>query len=295
MKTIMNNFGYFMKEARTIIKINFMSNILSIVSIGLILFFAAATLSSWWISNQVVEIIEDEAEINVYFAEDIDKKKVEHIINNIETLAGVEEVRLVDENEAYHRMEEILGKEAKVLQYLDDNPFSPYIEVQIDLKSMESVIEGLKNIEGIDQIRDNKEIFDKVRNLSSVLKTLGYIFIVAVGASTLIIISHIIRTGIYENREQINTLILLGAPDGFISFPFIIEGMILTLGGGLLASIILSLTLRYAYSVMTGPLPFIPLPDQKSMVTNLVSMIMLLSAVLGLLGSLFGLRSAKSR
>ncbi len=295
MKTIISNFGYFLKEARTIIKINLMSNILSILSIGLILFFAVATISGWWISNQAVEVLEEEAEINVYFAEDIDEDEVDHMMKKIHALTGVEEVSLVDKNEAYHRMEEVLGKEAKVLKYLDENPFSPYIEVQIDLESMDSIIERLKSIEGIEQIRDNREILDKIRNLSSVLKTIGYIFITAVGVSTLIIVSHIIRTGIYENREQINTLILLGAPDGFISFPFLIEGMILTLGGGLLASLLLSLSLRYVYSVMAGPLPLIPLPDMESMGRNLISIIMLLSAVFGLLGSLFGLRSARSR
>lgn len=295
MKTIISNFGYFLKEARTIIKINLMSNILSILSIGLILFFAVATISGWWISNQAVEVLEEEAEINVYFAEDIDEDEVDHMMKKIHALTGVEEVSLVDKNEAYHRMEEVLGKEAKVLKYLDENPFSPYIEVQIDLESMDSIIERLKSIEGIEQIRDNREILDKIRNLSSVLKTIGYIFITAVGVSTLIIVSHIIRTGIYENREQINTLILLGAPDGFISFPFLIEGMILTLGGGLLASLLLSLSLRYVYSVMAGPLPLIPLPDMESMGRKLISIIMLLSAGFGLLGSLFGLRSARSR
>lgn len=295
MKTIISNFGYFLKEARTIIKINLMSNILSILSIGLILFFAVATISGWWISNQAVEVLEEEAEINVYFAEDIDEDEVDHMMKKIHALTGVEEVSLVDKNEAYHRMEEVLGNEAKVLKYLDENPFSPYIEVQIDLESMDSIIERLKSIEGIEQIRDNREILGKIRNLSSVLKTIGYIFITAVGVSTLIIVSHIIRTGIYENREQINTLILLGAPDGFISFPFLIEGMILTLGGGLLASLLLSLSLRYVYSVMAGPLPLIPLPDMESMGRNLISIIMLLSAVFGLLGSLFGLRSARSR
>lgn len=295
MKTIISNFGYFLKEARTIIKINLMSNILSILSIGLILFFAVATISGWWISNQAVEVLEEEAEINVYFAEDIDEDEVDHMMKKIHALTGVEEVSLVDKNEAYHRMEEVLGKEAKVLKYLDENPFSPYIEVQIDLESMDSIIERLKSIEGIEQIRDNREILGKIRNLSSVLKTIGYIFITAVGVSTLIIVSHIIRTGIYENREQINTLILLGAPDGFISFPFLIEGMILTLGGGLLASLLLSLSLRYVYSVMAGPLPLIPLPDMESMGRKLISIIMLLSAGFGLLGSLFGLRSARSR
>jgi cell division transport system permease protein len=100
--------------------------------------------------------------------------------------------------------------------------------------------------------------------------------------------------GIYENREQINTLRLMGAPESFISFPFILEGMLLTLGGGALASAMISLLLKYLYSWVTGPLPFIPLPPIGSMTTQLVLIVMSLSIVIGAAGSCFGLSSAKS-
>lgn len=295
MKIVFNNIGYFFKEAKTTIKINMMSNILSILSTGLILFFAAIVLSCWWISNKAVEILQNEAEINVYFEENMDKESIENMVRRIEGLKGVEEAAFISKDEAYKRMEEILGKEAKVLEYLDENPFNPFVEVRINLEDMESIIEELRNIEGIEQIRDNREVLERLKNITLMLETFGYTFMAAVGASTLIIVSHIIRTSIYDNKEHIITLRLLGAPEMFISAPFIIEGLILTVSGGLIASLSSVFTVNYMYAAMAGPLPFIPLPQLEIVISNLVMIIMFLSLIFGILGSGFGLWSARDK
>lgn len=294
MRNILYNTGYFLKEAKAIIKLNLLSNIFSLLSTGLIFFILTMVLSGWWISSQVVETIQGEAEVSVYFKEDIKNNDVMKLIEDIKAIAGVREVRLVDEDEAYSRMVEILGNEAKVLSYLDDNPFNPFIEVKIHLENMESVVKNLSHIKGIEQIRDNREALERLHSIAEVLKILGYLVVAAVGISTLVIISHIIRMGIYDNRDQINTLRLLGAPEMFIAFPFLLEGLMLTIGGGLLAATLSAFSLKYFYAQMAGPLPFIPLPPREALVGRLITLVILLSAIMGVTGSLFGLSSAKN-
>jgi len=293
MKNIFYNIGYFLKEVRAIIRTNLLSNIFSIFSIGLILFILAMIISGWWISNEIVEVIQEEAEINVYFNEDIDEDGSFQLVEEIKAMEGVWEARVVGEDEAYGRMEEILGEEARVLEAFNDNPFSSFIEVKIHLEKIEPVLEKLQFIKGIEYVRDNREVLERIRNIAGLLRFLGYFVIIAVGISTLVIISHIISMGIYNNREQINTLRLLGAPEIFIAFPFLLEGLLLTLGGGILASALSAFTLNHVYGQMAGPLPFIPLPPRANLVQNLVFLIVSLSGILGIAGSLFGLSSSK--
>lgn len=294
MKNILLNTGYFLKEAKTMIKLNLLSNILSVFSTSLIFFIFAMIVSGWWISSQVVETIQGEAEINVYYAENIDNSDTMQLVDKIKIIKGVREARVVDEVEAYNRMVEILGKEARVLEFFDDNPFSSFVEVKIDLEEINQVLEKLDHISEIDHVRDNREVLDRIRNIAGVLRLLGYLVIIAIGISTLVIISHIIRMGIYNNREQINTLRLLGAPETFIALPFVMEGLLLTLGGGIIAAAIAALALKYVYGQMAGPLPFIPLPSLGALTYAMFIVIIFLSTVLGILGSLLGLSSARS-
>lgn len=293
MKNILYNAGYFLKEAKTIVRLNLLSNIFSLLSTGLIFFILALMISGWWISNQVVEAIQGEAEINVYFKESMDNTAAQKLAEGIKGISGVRDARLVDEGEAYSRMEEILGKEARVLEYFEDNPFSPFIEVKIDIEEISPILKELENMTGIEHVRDNREALERLSSIAGVLKVLGYLIITAVGISTMVIISHIIRMGIYDNREQINTLRLMGAPEAFISIPYLLEGLMLTLAGGALASVLAAFALKYIYTQMAGPLPFIPLPPREALTSDLIMLVMSLSAVLGIAGSFFGLSSAK--
>ena len=294
MKNFFYNTGYFLKEVKTIIRTNLLSNIFSLFSTSLILFILTMVIAGWWISSQVVETIQGESEINVYFNESIGNTGALKMVESIKGIDGVREVRMVAKQEAYNRMEKILGKDASVLRFFDDNPFSPFLEVKIHLEKMDPLLKSIGLVEGVGYVRDNRDVLNRIRNISVVLRILGYLVIAAVGISTLVIISHIIRLGIHNNSDQINTLRLLGAPSTFIAFPFLLEGLLLTLGGGVLALALAAFALKYVYAQLAGPLPFIPLPSREVLVSGLVILVTSLSAFLGIAGSLFGLASARN-
>lgn len=294
MKNFFYNIGYFIKEARTIFRVDLLSNVFSVISIGLIFFILSMIFSGWWITDQVIEVLQKEAEINVYFNEKIEDKDISILLEDIKKIQGVREVDLVNQEESYGRMVEILGKEARMLELFDDNPFTAFIEVKIQIGEVDTILSDLEVITNIEHIRDNKQVIDRLESIIGILKVLGVLVIAAVGISTLVVVSHIIRQGIYNNREQINTLKLLGAPESFIGFPFLLEGMFLTLGGGIIAAGLVSLTIYYGYSKIGAGIPFIPLPSSHDLIFGMVILILGVSTMLGILGSLFGLSSAKS-
>ncbi|NLK97547.1 MAG: hypothetical protein GX272_05610 [Epulopiscium sp.] len=295
MKNIIYNIGYFIKEARIVFKLNFWSNVLSLFSIGLILFVLSLVISGWSISTEVLTLIQNEAEINIYTDEEIDEKSIEKVIEKINLIDGILESRVVQKEEAYERMEKVLGEDAKVLKYFDDNPFHFFIEAKIDVEKIESINKEIKLIPNVQYIRDNREILIRLRSIARGFRILGTFFIAAVGISTIVIISHIIRQGIYNNKDEINTLRLLGASEVFIALPFLMVGLVLTVGGGMIAAALLYTVLIQFYTYISGPLPFIPLPPLQTMAKNLVSVILSISILLGIIGSIIGLSSSKQR
>lgn len=293
VKTFLNNIFYFLKEAKTLFKVDLLSNVFSIISIGFIFLILSMIVSGWKVTNEMVEVLQEDAEINVYFPEHFSTEERVLLRDKIARMDGVKAAVIISQEESYKKMEGILGKEAKVLSYFDENPFEEFIEVNIDIQEMEFIFEKLDNTLGIDSVRDNKQVLERLKEVASLTTFLGLLVITAVGISTLIVISHIIRQGIYNNREQINTLKLLGAPDLFIGFPFLLEGLILTLCGGALALSLSYLGIHYVYGQISGALPFIALPTKQIIFKELTRFIMVASIVLGIIGSLFGLSSAK--
>lgn len=291
MKKFLYNAGYFFKEVKTVFRLNLLSNIITIFSTGLIFFILSMIIAGWWVSSSVVDVIQKDAEISVYYNESLDNAGVLKLVDSIKRIEGVRDVQMVDKDQAYSRMSDILGKDAQVLKFFDDNPFSPFLEVNINLKEIDQVLKSINLVSDIEYVRDNRDILDRIRDISDMLGIIGFLVIAAVGISTLVIISHIIRLGIHNSRDQINTLKLLGAPRIFISFPFLLEGLLLTLLGGVLAVVLSVLLINFIYSGLSGPLPFIPLPPQEEIVPGLIGLILSLSAFLGIAGSMFGLSS----
>jgi cell division transport system permease protein len=293
VKVFLKNSGYFLKEVFSIIRLNPVSNILSLFSTSLVLLILAMAVSGWWVSRNTIDAIQDEAEINVYFNAEGEESNPELLVRRIKEIGGVRDARLVDEKEAYERMAEILGKEARVLEVLDDNPFNPFIEVNINIESIDSIMDKLKFMSGVEYIRDNREVLERLVHISGILNYLGLILVISSGICTLVIISHIIRLGIHNKREEINTLRLLGAPEFFIGLPFILEGLILTIGGGILAAVLSTSAIHLFYRQVAGPLPFIPLPPGDELISGIWLLLLLSGAFLGVSGSVFGLISGK--
>lgn len=295
MRTFFYNIGYFFLEASRTIRFNPLSNLFSVIGTGLILFLLGMVLAGWAIGDQLVTSLQEEAEVSVYFTDNLPEQQVLELTDQIKTMEGVLEATYIDKTLAYERNKSMLGNEAKILELFEENPFEAYIDIRINLDAMDNIITSVTTLEGIEYVRDNREILEQLKGIVDGLKLLGIFIALAVGITTLIIISHMIRQGIYNNREQINTLWLLGAPGGFIGFPFVLAGTLLTTLGGFLAAAVIYLLFTRGYQQFSGYLMFLPLPPMEEL-RDKVSLVVLIASVgLGLLGSMFGLTSISKR
>lgn len=289
------NITYYFGEVKTILKLNGLSSFLSIISLALIFFITALTLSGWWMSTRLTDALKGEAEISAYFPSQTNVYALEALSETIEGVEGVRKVTLVSAQEAYERMASILGQEARILTQFDDNPFESYFEINIDLDKLDSILTRLDQLDGLDYVRDNRSVLDQISQISNIVGGLGFVMIFAVGISTFIITSHIIREGVHNHKDQINTLQLLGAPDRFIHMPFFMEGGLLTVLSGVIAAVLFQLFgIRFA-SFAEGVFPFLPSINGAEIMMTVSLAIMGIAVVLGFFASAFGLKMVKTK
>lgn len=286
MNIYLANSKYFLDEVRRIFRSGKLPALSALFSIALMLFLLSLALSGWWTSAHVLDAVSAEAEINVFYGETIDPQA---LAARIRSLPGVLSARPVGGDEAYHRMAELLGDEAGVLGFFDENPFSPFIEVLIQPDDLNNVVAGIKALNEVEYVRDNRDILEKLHSIFGIIRFLGVLVMAAVGVSAVVVVSHIIRQGIEEHREQVHTLRLLGAPEGFVSLPFLLQGLLLALAGGLLALLVMAFALQFVYARLAGPLPFLPLFPAKTILFRLAATLVPFCALLGLGGSTLGL------
>lgn len=291
MKTLVYNLGYFIREVFRTIRFTPLSNIFSVLGTALILFLLSLILTGWSIGDKLINSLQDEAQISAYFTAGIDKKQMYNLAAEIESMDGVIIANYIDTDQAFEQNKRLLGNEADILELFEQNPFEAYIDIHISLDNMDSIIDKVSGLKGIEYVRDNREVLSQLKGIVNALKLFGAVVALAVGITTLIIISHMIRQGIYNNKEQISTFRLLGAPEWFIGLPFVLTGILLTVLGGIAAAVLLIILLNEGYNQLSGYIMFLPFPSANELKEVISVIIIAISAGLGLIGSLFGLSS----
>ncbi|MCR3955816.1 MAG: permease-like cell division protein FtsX [Gudongella sp.] len=292
MRFLHNNTGYYLKEVKTLVRRDISSNLLSVISLAFIFFILALVFSLGLSSNFMITQIEEQAEISVYFEEDVNLNRLRE---DLLSIPGVTDVISVDAKTAKDEMTEVLGSDSRIVELFDHNPFSPYLDVAIQLDSVDEISKKAASLEGVELVRDNKEVLQKLQEISGIIRILGLFILISVSIATLVITSHLIRQGVYLNRDSIGTLKLLGAPDGFIYRPFLVNGLLTALIAGLISLVLTYFSTNYLYGQVTGSLPFIVLPNFSEHMTTLIVFTISLSVLLGIFGGMMGIKSTKPK
>ncbi len=299
MKRRMDNAIHHLREAGILFRSNLFSNLMSLLSTTLVFLFLAMILAGWRTTGHWVGLIRSGAEIQI-FHRIADVSSTAAIVDpgvlskEISRIPGVEAVIFVNAEEARKRMTELLGGESDALAQFGENPFRPFLEARIRLEDMNAVLSAISSLDGVESIRDNRSILEMLIGLENALRVLGLALGIAVGIFTFVLLSHIIRTGVIHNREQIRTLRLLGAPEFHIAFPFFLLGLFVSAGGALLAAGLVSGGISLFWMKMASPLPFLPLPAPQTLQAGLFGILGGIGVLLGLLGTASGLLSARN-
>lgn len=294
MKKYLKNTGYFLKETLLLFKGQLAGNLVSLAGTVLLLMLLGLMLTGSGAAKELMEGLKEEAEIDVYPSAQA-SKDMDYILNSIQHMEGVRKAALIDKEEAYKRMEALLKEDAAILKVFEENPLEPFIEVNVSLEGSKSVVERIKAIPGVDYVRDNEEILKRIKGISDFTGKISIFVLAAVSVTTFIILSHMIRQGIYKNREQIKTLRLLGSSEVFIGIPYILYGVLFNLAGGILAYLVLKEVISSIYASMNLDIPFLPLPDKGKLTAYVKVVLLSYSGILGLIVSLIGVPSVADK
>ncbi len=286
------NLGYFIHESVLLWKVDLKSNRLSVLSIMFILLIAGLCFTAEVIGENVLDVLREEADIAVFYSEETEETQIDVLQRDLNALPGVLLTERVSKESSLHEMEEILGKDKEVLTLFDENPFAPYIRVKVDLAQRNAILQEIEGWDLIEHIRDNKDVVEKLEQIIRILTVIGVFVLATVIFVSVVVISHILRQGIFLNREHIKILHLLGAPKNFIRMPFLMEGFFMSLLSGILASLLLSGLIFLVYMRWSG-FGFFPLPEMKFLILSGTLRTLLLSLALGVFGSVSGVQAIR--
>lgn len=246
----LSGLGYLLKEGIKSIWSNRMMSIASIgVLVSCLLLTGAAELIALNVSA-VVDEIGGENVTRVFLEQEVSDLEAVYIQNEIGKLDNISKTEFVPKDEAIKEYEDTLREDIFSQMQGKGNPLPNSVDVTLsDLSLYDNTIKEITAIDGVDSIRDTREIAQKLTSLSTLVSYMSLAIVLALSLISVFIISNTIRMTMYARRFEISIMKSVGATDTFIRIPFVFEGMII----GLLSGVFASLLLTFVYdAVMNG-------------------------------------------
>lgn len=159
---------------------------------------------------------------------------------DIEAFPEVQSATYVSEDSALARARNELVEFRDVLQELERNPLPASIDVKLkpkfrDADHVKEVADRLSGFGFVDDVRYGQDWVDKLDRLRGIAAAVGLVVGAAFAVVAIIIIGTTIRMAVLQRSREIAIMRLVGATDGFIRRPFLLQGAIKGMLGGLVA------------------------------------------------------------
>ncbi len=183
-----------------------------------------------------------EVDISVYLAPGAD---LEAAARAARAIAPDRSVEAVPAATALRRLSEALGDEAKVLEGVGPGALPDAVDVHapgISLAAARALAERLKGVPGAAQVDYGNAWLEKLERFVERAKIAAVGLFLALAVATAVLVSNTLRLAVFARRDEIEIMKLVGATDGFVSAPFLIEGVLQgLLGAGLALLALLAL------------------------------------------------------
>jgi len=184
--------------------------------------------------------VEERVEIVAYILPGTPIEATAQALKDVEAFPEVQTATYVSEEEALTRARAELVEFRDVLRELERNPLPASIEIKLkpgfrDADHVTAVAERMSGFGFVDDVRFGREWVENVDRLRGLAAAVGLVVGAAFAVVAIIIIGTTIRMAVLQRSREIAIMRLVGATDGFIRRPFLLQGAIKGLLGGAVA------------------------------------------------------------
>lgn len=188
--------------------------------------------------NSLVEYLGDQNETVVYLDQGLSDEQLASVDQTLRSMPGLAAVTYVSQEEVLETYKGYMSEYADLFNdFEEDNPFhANYRVVLEDLNQMDEMIAQLEQIDGVYSVSAPTQLSSVFLTIQRAVTYAGWALVAVLALVSVVVISNTIRLTVFARRKEINIMKYVGATNGFIRWPFFVEGTSVGLISGLLAA-----------------------------------------------------------
>lgn len=237
-----------------------------------------------------------EIQVIAYLKKAPNQQSIAGLTKKLKNIPEVESVKYVSPADAMQRFKKHLGEDGSLLEGVSKELLPASFELGLyaefrNQQGIASVIEQLENQLDVDDLRYGQRWLERFNKFAQTLRFVGIVLGGFLLFAALFIVSNTIKLTLYARRDELEIMALVGATMRFIQIPFMLEGAIQGLLGGVLSLAFLALSFVFVLSPSLNSFWLTPTDFDLQFLSVSQQIILALSGVvLGVLGSLSSLR-----
>jgi cell division transport system permease protein len=292
------NPGYFVRETWSSFRRNWVMSLVAVSIIYISLLLVGAFFLTSSVLNTIVSSFEAKVSIQVFLKDGALPADVETLQADIQKMANVKSITYVTKAQALDRFKARTKNSPQLVEQLRGNPLPASIEVAlVDPRQVQSVVnlivkdptlaKVVKNPSDptASDIRYGQNVVENLFKATGIVRIFAAAFLILLLVVSLILIGNTIRLAIYSRRREIGIMRLVGASNWFIRTPFLLEGVLQSLIGSILALLTLIAAQAFIVPWLQSNLKFLPVSIGGVTVAQLAALLILSGIGIGLLGS----------
>ncbi|MDO4182242.1 MAG: permease-like cell division protein FtsX [Coriobacteriia bacterium] len=299
----MSSFIYFLRESFTGFARHLSTTLGSIITIFLSLLIIGVFALSAVVVNNVVSSVESEVSITAYLADGITDAQLSTAQTYIEGLPDVKSVSYTSKEQALQNFKNSVSSSMDYVEQMgDQNPIPASFTIELNTPDqVQNVVDTLaasSQFRAVADVPDDPasslmygaKTVEKLFQLTSAIRYIGVAVIALLIFIALVFINNTIRLAIMARRKEISIMRLVGASNGFIRGPFLMEAILHALIGTALAVGVLEVLRRFALPQLSSVLAWLPLNLPTLTVIIVYVCLLVAGLLIGLTGSAFAMR-----
>lgn len=248
--------------------------------------------------NHFVKDVEDSQGIQVFAKEEATDEQIKALGEQISKIEGVNKTQFKSKEDALNQMKEKFGEENESLLegYEGENNIftASYVVTLTDLNLNQQVQDGISKLENVKKITSSNQTVTTLIDLSNGIKIVTGVILLLLIVISVFIIANTIKLTVHARRKEISIMKYVGATNGFIRWPFIVEGMIIGIISSLISILLVGLAYNFIAEQMVNSsfmkIMGVSLVSFGDMFNSIIVVYMLLGIGIGALGSIISMR-----
>ena len=198
--------------------------------------------------NHMVREVESQQGMQVFLNKDVTEAQITQVGEQIKKLDNVGKVEYVSKEDALDSLKVRFGDKGDLLNgYYEKNPLKPsYVVTLTELEKSDEVKSQIENLENVSNIEVRDKTIEALINVANGVRIVSGVILVLLIVISVFIIANTIKLTVHARRKEISIMKYVGATNGFIRWPFIVEGIIIGIISALISILLLGLSYNFA-------------------------------------------------